>query len=175
MDQQSSRRAPSQIWLEVREKNRFFFKSAIYWLLTSVYGLHMVSSTIFSSKYGNWGPFFQEDICCTGCDPFFYVAQVAKFCCKKKPLGIRLFWYFLIQYVYWYYLHIWFISLNDNDKGMEVLKLHVHLHYQNLISTFLIKRATCILCHVHKQLQISASRMRNILTSNSFLTKWPCI
>jgi hypothetical protein len=75
----------SQIWLEINQESRNFFRILICsGNLQELSALHMATSDLFSTKYGNFNTFFSKKPFIHFAPDFFFVAIMRKFAKKKK-------------------------------------------------------------------------------------------
>jgi len=75
----------SQIWLEINQESRNFFRILLCsGNLQELSALHMATSDLFSTKYGNFSTFFSKKPFIHFAPDFFFVAMVRKFAKKNK-------------------------------------------------------------------------------------------
>jgi len=75
----------SEIWLEINQESRNFFRILLCsGNLQELSALHMATSDLFSTKYGNFSTFFSKNPLYTLHQIFFFVAMVRKFAKPKK-------------------------------------------------------------------------------------------
>jgi hypothetical protein len=70
----------SQIWLEINQESRNFFRILLCsGNLQELSALHMATSDLFSTKYGNFSTFFSKK-------PFIHFAPDFFFCCHHEKI-----------------------------------------------------------------------------------------
>jgi hypothetical protein len=72
-DEQSSLKGLNQIWLHVREKNSFFFKSHYVLAIYKTYNMLMGIATCLSLKCDKFGVFSPKTFVCRSHKPFSFV------------------------------------------------------------------------------------------------------